>query len=100
MLTSSHKQTTFNSLIHRPTQPLRNPLLDPSCTIIDDDLVTLEVVGSLANVLLKLGELEEAKEAWGRVVRGYELMVGADHQDTLRTMGNLANVLNAQGETG
>ena len=76
-----------------------NPLADdPSTTIIVDDLDILDVINNLANVLYSLGQLERAKKLWERALRGYESMLGVYHQDTLRTMGNLANVLNAQGD--
>ena len=76
-----------------------NPLDDnPSTTVVVDDLDTLDVINNLANVLYSLGQLERAKKLWERALRGYESMLGVYHQDTLRTMGNLANVLNAQGK--
>ena len=76
-----------------------NPLDDnPSTTVVVDDLDTLDVINNLANVLYSLGQLVRAKKLWERALRGYESLLGAYHQDTLRTMGNLANVLNAQGD--
>ena len=73
-----------------------NLLDDPSSAIVDD-LDALDVVNNLANVWYSLGQWEQAKKLWERALRGYESMVGVNHQDTLRTMTNLANVLNAQG---
>ena len=73
-----------------------NLLDDPSSAIVDD-FDALDVVNNLANVWYRLGQWEEAKKLWERALRGYESMVGVNHQDTLRTMTNLANVSNAQG---
>jgi tetratricopeptide (TPR) repeat protein len=44
-----------------------------------------------------MGNLQEAKKMYERALRGQEMVLGPDHQSTLRTLYNLANVLHDIG---
>jgi tetratricopeptide (TPR) repeat protein len=62
-----------------------------------DNTGTLESVGSLARVLVRMGRREEAEDYYRETLEGYRRVLGNNHQDTLRWTNNLGYVLQEMG---
>ncbi|KAI4087588.1 MAG: hypothetical protein L6R37_008300, partial [Teloschistes peruensis] len=65
---------------------------------LSDDTSTLDNVNDLGNRWAVQGKHVETEQINGRVLDGYEKMLGEEHPQTLRSVGNLASVLANQGK--
>ncbi|KAF8242244.1 TPR-like protein [Wilcoxina mikolae CBS 423.85] len=63
-----------------------------------DHKQTLDVVHSMASVLIQKAEYDNALEWYQRALDGYEKTLGHDHESTLNTVHCMAIVFNNQGE--
>ena len=60
----------------------------------------LQLAGNLANMLQKQGKYDEARPMLEHSLEVHERTFGAEHPNTLATMGNLADLLAQQGDLG
>ncbi len=68
--------------------------------IADDQKTSteLDLINNLGNVWIQLGKLAEAEAMFQQALTGYRLVLGLEHESTLRALLNLRNCYQLQGK--